>query len=274
MKGAASVPDLPGTSPAQGPSHGGSVTEERVRSPRWRFPVGRRGLIVLVPLVLVAGVAYSMASPSVAARLSPPTGAPDSLANLRMPAPTPPTAQLHTRYLDRVIEDVDPHEQRLNELADLYNVTESLARMIYNAALEEGLDPELGFRLIRVESVFDPDAIGAGGATGLCQLMPGTARDLDPAIDTRRELLEPRTNLRLGFGLLREMLERYEEHDDAVRLAVLAYNRGEVAVDRALRRGADPENGYGRLVLGARAHGGRSYSGPGIVEPVARDTAR
>jgi soluble lytic murein transglycosylase-like protein len=132
--------------------------------------------------------------------------------------------------------------------------------------VEVGLDPELGFRLVRVESVFDPDAIGAGGATGLVQMMPGTARDIDPRIDTRKELIDPHTNMRLGFGYLRDMIERYEEHGaDAVRLGVIAYNRGEIAVDRALRRGADPENGYGRRILGPRAHGGQEYKGKGII---------
>ncbi|HEX2209017.1 MAG TPA: hypothetical protein VHG93_15165, partial [Longimicrobium sp.] len=68
--------------------------------------------------------------------------------------------------------------------------------------------------------------------------------------------------------------ERYEEHGaDAVRLGVIAYNRGEVAVDRALRRGADPENGYGRRILGPRAHGGEAYKGSGII-PVPPDTTK
>ena len=49
-----------------------------------------------------------------------------------------------------------------------------------------------------------------------------------------------------------------------VRLVVIAYNRGEISVDRALRRGADPENGYGKRILGPRAHGGQEYKGTGI----------
>ncbi|HEY0038430.1 MAG TPA: transglycosylase SLT domain-containing protein, partial [Longimicrobium sp.] len=81
------------------------------------------------------------------------------------------------------------------------------------------------------------------------------------------------TNMRLGFGYLREMIERYDKYgDDAVRLGVLAYNRGENAVDRALKRGKDPENGYGARVLGPRAHGGRSYQGKG-VGPLPADPA-
>jgi soluble lytic murein transglycosylase-like protein len=151
-------------------------------------------------------------------------------------------------------------------MADRYHITASMARMVHEAAVEVGLDPELGFRLVRVESVFDPDAVGSGGAAGLVQMMPGTARSINPKIDTRRELMDPRTNMRLGFGYLREMIQRYDEYGaDAVRLGVIAYNRGENSVDRALRRGADPENGYGRRILGPRAHGGSEYKGKGII---------
>lgn len=166
--------------------------------------------------------------------------------------------------LDGALLDLPRQRARL----PLFGIDDEQAqpRMVHDAAMEVGLDPELGFRLVRVESVFDPDAIGAGGATGLVQMMPGTARDINPEIDTRKELIDPRTNMRLGFGYLREMIERYEEHGaDAVRLGVIAYNRGEIAVDRALRRGADPENGYGRRILGPRAHGGTEYKGKGII---------
>jgi soluble lytic murein transglycosylase-like protein len=198
-------------------------------------------------------------------RFTPRAGPPDSLRVIKAPIPKTP-ALLETRFLERAVEKEPPEARRLEELADRYHVTNALARMIHEVALDVGLDPELGFRLIRVESVFDPGAIGAGGATGLCQIMPGTARDLDPKVDTRKELADPRTNLRLGLGYLRDMIERYEKHgDDAVRLGVIAYNRGEIAVDRALRRGVDPENGYGQRILGPRAHGGQPYRGRGII---------
>jgi hypothetical protein len=225
--------------------------------PRWMLP--------LLPLVVAGGVALALTSSHVARRFAPPAGVRDTLPELRVPAPRTPVL-LEARYLTRVLNPAEAREAAVRTLAERYNVTRAMARLIHDVALEEGIDPELGFRLVRVESVFDPDAIGPGGATGLVQMMPGTARSRDPAIRTRRELLEPRTNLHLGFAYLRELIERYEEHgEDAVRLGLLAYNRGSVAVDRALRRGADPENGYGPRVLGPRAHGGRSYRGPGLV---------
>lgn len=233
-------------------------------------------LLAVLPLIFIGGVALARTSPSVTARFGPRAGVPDSLRELRVAQPrTPPLLQ--ATYLRRAVVKVDSAEMVVQAMADRYHITAAMARMVHDAAVEVGLDPELAFRLVRVESVFDPDAIGAGGATGLVQMMPGTARDINPEIDTRKELIDPRTNMRLGFGYLREMIERYDEHgSDAVRLGVIAYNRGEIAVDRALRRGADPENGYGLRILGPRAHGGQEYKGKGIIPippKAAADTA-
>ncbi|HEX6909769.1 MAG TPA: transglycosylase SLT domain-containing protein [Longimicrobium sp.] len=251
----------------EGPRPGGRPRYGLRGIPRW-FPL-------VLPVILFGGVALARTGSSVSTRFAPPAGVPDSTRELRLPAPKTPVA-LKPRYLERVVEKKDSAALVIEAMVDRYNITGTMARMVHDAAVEVGLDPELAFRLVRVESVFDPDAVGAGGAAGLVQMMPGTARDLDPDIDTRRELMDPRTNMRLGFGYLRDMIERYEEHGaDAVRLGVIAYNRGEIAVDRALRRGADPENGYGRRILGPRAHGGREYRGKGIIPiPPDPDSAR
>lgn len=156
--------------------------------------------------------------------------------------------------------DDDP-QKKAAAYARRYGIARDLAQKILDVAQAEGVDPELGFRLIRVESRFDPEARGAGGAAGLTQLMPSTARSVDRKVDTRKELYDPGTNLRIGFRYLRQMIERY---DGDVRLGVLAYNRGEVAVDRALKRGRDPENGYSRKVLGTS--GKNPYQGKGLLK--------
>src|SRR5690606_26381784 len=136
-----------------------------------------------------------------------------------------------------------------------YDISEELATDIAEHALAEGIDPDLAFRLVRVESVFHVRARGPQGALGLTQLMPGTARWLDRSVRTERDIFEPANNLRVGFRYLRRLINQYGE----VRLALLAYNRGEGTVDRALRRGVDPENGYSRKVLGT---GGKNpYTG-------------
>lgn len=162
-----------------------------------------------------------------------------------------------------VVIEPPSEEPRAAAYARRYNISRDLALDIVENALREGIDPELGFRLIRVESVFRVSARGPQGSLGLTQLMPGTARSIDRSLDTEREILDPERNLRTGFRYLRQMIERYKD----VRLGVLAYNRGETAVDRALRRGADPENGYSHKVLGTRSS--NPYTGSGLVPRTA-----
>jgi hypothetical protein len=144
--------------------------------------------------------------------------------------------------------------------ATRYGIPEELALTIVESAVAEGIDPDLGFRLVQVESRFNPNARGPRGALGLTQLMPGTARSIDRSLRTDAQILHPPTNLRLGFRYLRDKIERY---DGDVRLGLLAYNRGPIAVDRAIREGRDPENGYSRRVLGSS--GSSVYTGSGLV---------
>jgi soluble lytic murein transglycosylase-like protein len=140
-----------------------------------------------------------------------------------------------------------PAEPSAETYARRYNIPVDLARKIIDSAIAEGLDPELGFRLVRVESVFRTNARGPSGSLGLTQLMPSTARAIDRTLRTDAQILDPVTNLRTGFRYLRKMIDRF---DGNVTLGVLAYNRGEIAVDRALRAGRNPENGYSPKVLG------------------------
>ncbi|HEX7117401.1 MAG TPA: lytic transglycosylase domain-containing protein [Longimicrobiales bacterium] len=128
-----------------------------------------------------------------------------------------------------------------------FEIPADLASAIYDIALAEGIDPELGFNLVRVESGFFHRAVSPVGAVGLAQLMPKTAFELDPSLGYS-DLFDRETNLRLGFRYLRQLLEKY---DGDLRLALLAYNRGPGTVDRIRRNGGDPANGYARAVLGA-----------------------
>jgi soluble lytic murein transglycosylase-like protein len=141
-----------------------------------------------------------------------------------------------------------------------YRISTELARDIHQAAREEGIDPDLAFRLVKVESGFNPRARSYAGALGLTQLMPYTARWLDRRMTTAERIMEPEANLRVGFRYLRGLIRKY---DGDLRLALLAYNRGDGAVDRDLRRGRNPENGYTRRVLGV---GMERYRGSGLVD--------
>jgi soluble lytic murein transglycosylase-like protein len=141
-----------------------------------------------------------------------------------------------------------------------YRISPQLARTIQTQAEAQGLDPELGFRLVRAESNFNPRARSHAGALGLTQLMPYTARWLDRGMTSPERIMQPEANLAAGFRYLRRLIDKYGD----LRLALLAYNRGEGAVDRDLRRGRNPENGYSRRVLGT---GLDRYRGDGRRTP-------
>jgi hypothetical protein len=136
-----------------------------------------------------------------------------------------------------------------------YGITAGMSTNVFDASLREGIDPDLAFRLVRGESEFNAHAVSKVGALGLTQLMPSTATQLEKGV-TREQLFDGKTNLRIGFRYLRSLLDQY--HGD-VRLALLAYNRGEDAVWRDVRAGVNPGNGYDRFVM-------RDYKGKGLLE--------
>jgi soluble lytic murein transglycosylase-like protein len=137
-----------------------------------------------------------------------------------------------------------------------YNVPAQLARQIGLVAMEFDIEPTVAFGLVRAESSFRNQATSSVGAIGLAQLMPRTAAWIEPGV-TRAQLRDPETNLRVGFKYLRYLMDKYEGDE---RLALIAYNRGPGTVDRALRRGQNPDNGYADFVYGVEDHGHRLFT--------------
>jgi len=148
--------------------------------------------------------------------------------------------------------------RRLDALfADHYDIPLDLAERIHEAARLENVDPVVAFGLVRTESSFRRSVVSYAGAVGYTQLLPSTARWMQPGL-ARRDLFNSETNLRVGFRYLRYLLDYYEGD---LRLALTAYNRGPGTVDRLLDRGRNPENGYADRVLGTgveRRRGGRT----------------
>jgi soluble lytic murein transglycosylase-like protein len=157
-----------------------------------------------------------------------------------------------------VSRSTDANRVAIARFALRYGIPYDFAATIQNIAYEEGIDPELGFRLVQVESGFHDRAVSHVGARGLTQLMPATANALKPGI-TEDEIFDRETNLRLGFRYLRELLDRY---DGRVPEALHAYNRGPGTVNRILSAGGDPANGYADKVLGSG--GPEAYDGNGF----------
>lgn len=137
-----------------------------------------------------------------------------------------------------------------------FGVTPALAEQIARVADEYGIAPEVAFGLVSAESSFRNQATSRVGAVGLTQLMPRTARWMEPGV-TGSQLRDPETNLRIGFKYLRYLLDKYEGDE---KLALLAYNRGPGTVDNALKRGRDPDNGYADFVYGKSNHGHKLFT--------------
>ncbi len=111
--------------------------------------------------------------------------------------------------------------------AHRYHIEPALAREIIAAAYGHGLDGAVAFRLVKRESSFRVNMLGAAGEVGLTQIKPSTARDLRPGI-TIGQLYEPDVNLDLGFAYLALLRARY--HGDLWRAAT-AYNQGMAMAD-------------------------------------------
>lgn len=97
-------------------------------------------------------------------------------------------------------------------------------QLIDQIAASHGVDSGLVKAVVQAESAFNPSAVSRQGASGLMQLMPGTAVRYGVY-----SLLDPTENIRGGVRHLKYLLELFE-HNTA--LAIAAYNAGENAVRR------------------------------------------
>jgi hypothetical protein len=135
-------------------------------------------------------------------------------------------------------------QQKVERYAEM-GLDRKLAENIYDLALKENIKPDVAFGLVRTESEFKSKATSHVGAIGLTQLMPATARWMRPGTQLS-DLRNPEVNLSIGFRYLRELIDKYEGDE---RMALLAYNRGPGTVDRVLKRGGNPDNGYAEAVI-------------------------
>jgi soluble lytic murein transglycosylase len=128
---------------------------------------------------------------------------------------------------------VRPWSWRAPELdAGLWSLAYPLAHweVVERFARERGLDPLLVLAVVREESRFDPEAVSPAGAVGLMQLLPSTARGLDPSV-APQDLVDPQTSVRLGTAYL---AGRLRDFGGDVVMALVAYNAGPGAARRFL----------------------------------------
>lgn len=109
------------------------------------------------------------------------------------------------------------------------------------AARRHGVPEDLFLRLVQQESGWNPHAVSHKGATGLAQLMPGTAAKL--GVNPK----DPHQNLDGGARYLAMMYAKF----GSWRLALAAYNAGPGAVEK--HGGIPPfteTKNYVRAILG------------------------
>ena len=110
----------------------------------------------------------------------------------------------------------------------LENVAGPYADIIRESAKQNKLSATLIDSVIKAESGFNASARNPSGASGLMQLMPGTARDLGVS-----NVFDPAQNVEGGSKYLAQMMSAFNNDKE---LALAAYNWGIGNVKNALRK--------------------------------------
>lgn len=117
-------------------------------------------------------------------------------------------------------------------------------------ALPEGLpiEPALTLAITRQESEFNPTARSPANASGLMQLLPGTARQMAQKLEMNYrddQIDDPVTNLTLGSNYLGRMIEGF---DGSYILGIASYNAGPGNVRKWIAtRGRPPQNAHAAI---------------------------
>ncbi|HKP86055.1 MAG TPA: lytic transglycosylase domain-containing protein [Blastocatellia bacterium] len=145
-------------------------------------------------------------------------GATSKTAAAKPGAPSPAPAQpLKPIVMQSVTDNLLPAESVMSTTGN-----PKYDELIKQSAARNGIDPNLMVAVMRQESGFNPRALSYKGATGLMQLMPGTARRFGVT-----NIYDPADNIEGGAKYLRFLLDTF---NGDVALVLAGYNAGENAV--------------------------------------------
>lgn len=118
-----------------------------------------------------------------------------------------------------IMRDIRRDRQLRTKLIPVNGATPAEYDQIINEkAGKYGVSPSLIKAVIHAESGYNPNAVSRKGASGLMQLMPGTAKSLKVS-----NSFDPRDNVEGGVKYLRFLLDTFRGD---VSLALAAYNSG------------------------------------------------
>jgi len=117
------------------------------------------------------------------------------------------------------VDEKSKREQKLNN--KILARVNRYKNLIRSAAKDNDLDPELLIALVYVESGGNSRAVSPKKASGLTQLMAGTAKDLGVT-----NVFDPRQNISGGARYLKQQMDSFGQ----VSLALAAYNAGPTRV--------------------------------------------
>lgn len=109
-----------------------------------------------------------------------------------------------------------------NSLGGYTTGNATIDALILDSGRRNAVDPLLLYSIMHQESTFKPRALSHKGASGLMQLMPGTARRFGVT-----SIWDPKQNIEGGTRYMRWLLDKFEGD---INLALAGYNAGEGAV--------------------------------------------
>ncbi len=82
-------------------------------------------------------------------------------------------------------------------------MNKAIITLIIQFANLHHIEPRIALAIVKVESGFNVNAVGAANEQGLFQILPSNARGL-----TSQELAQPLANIAIGMSLLREAKDK------------------------------------------------------------------